>query len=550
MSGYTANVSATFLISFCFTVIELLRNREETLKTNEIGALILSPTRELAIQINAVLDSFIDDIDLTSALIVGGKSKGDAVKKLTNYGGQIIIATPGKFTQMLENEASESSFLQKALKSLEILILDEADRFFQQANFREALKSILSHLPKQRRTSLFSATQTTEIETFIRAGLRNPVQVIVREKRAHNALKRTPDSLNNFYLICDADQKLQYLITLLRAHREQKFIIFFNTCACVDYFSKLLVILLKTIPVLSIHGQKAKRADVFCKFQDMKSGILACTDVMARGIDIPTVDWVIQYDPPSNVEAFVHRCGRTARAGNFGNALLFLLPSESAYVEFVKINQKVPIEEFTHEQTLDTSYNMAHKIRRLATQDRELYEKGLRAFVSFIQSYLKHQCNIILQVKELDICKLAYGFGLLHLPLMPELKNMDVSAFSTFDIDTNTIRFKDKNREKARIERDKKKTLEKQAHDGERKKMKESWSKEKEKKNKKAGRKEKKDLKRKHNAVRCQEENEDGGDVDELLREARLMKKLKRGKISKQQFQQQLNEQEEEEDED
>jgi len=127
---------------------------------------------------------------------------------------------------------------------------------------------------------------------------------------------------------------------------------------------------------------------------------------------------------------------------------------------------------------------------------------------------------------------------------------MDVSAFSTFDIDTNTIRFKDKNREKARIERDKKKTLEKQAHDGERKKMKESWSKEKEKKNKKAGRKEKKDLKRKHNAVRCQEENEDGGDVDELLREARLMKKLKRGKISKQQFQQQLNEQEEEEDED
>lgn len=526
-------------------------NREDKLKSDQIGALIMSPTRELAIQINTVLASFIEHIPLTSLLIVGGKSKVDTFKKFTEDGGHILISTPGKLSMLLGRGSKTAPVFQKALKSLEVLILDEADRFFQQTNFREALQQILSFLPKQRRTSLFSATQTTEIEAFVRAGLRNPVQVVVREKRKLEdtaaTVKRTPDSLSNFYIMCEADEKLKRLVTLLRAHREEKFIIFFNTCACVDYFTKLFAILLKNTPVVSIHGQKAKRSEIFTKFQSMEKGILTCTDVMARGIDIPTVDWVIQYDPPTNVEAYVHRCGRTARMGNIGKALLFLLPSENAYIDFVKINQKVHIDQFLDgDDVSDDPYSMPNKIRKIASRDREIYEKGLRAFVSFIQSYIKHQCSIVLQMKELDIGKLANGFGLLHLPRMPELRDANVDGFVAMDIDTNTIRYTDKAREKARMERKEREAL-LEGNDGDegRKtavmvkqqlKSSDSWSKQKEKKQKKVDRKEKKQNNLKRKQQQGADEGVNGDDIDELMAEGRLLKKLKKGKITKEEF--------------
>ena len=522
------------------------------MKNDQIGALIMSPTRELAIQINTVLNSFLEHIPLTSLLIVGGKSKVDTFKKFSEDGGHILISTPGKLAMLLGRGSKTAPVFQKALKSLEVLILDEADRFFQQTNFREALQQILSFLPKQRRTSLFSATQTTEIEAFVRAGLRNPVQVVVREKPklediAGATVKRTPDSLSNFYIMCDADEKLKRLVTLLRAHKEQKFIIFFNTCACVDYFTKLFAILLKNTPVVSIHGQKAKRGEIFTKFQDMEKGILTCTDVMARGIDIPTVDWVIQYDPPTNVEAYVHRCGRTARMGNIGKALLFLLPSENAYIDFVKINQKVHIDQFVDgDDITEDPYSMANKIRKIASRDREIYEKGLRAFVSFIQSYIKHQCSIVLQMKELDIGKLANGFGLLHMPRMPELRDADVTGFVDMEIDTNKIKYTDKAREKARIERKEREALlegnsVERVAKHQQLKASDSWSKQKEKKQKKVDRKEKKQ----HNLKRKQQQGVDDGDCDDindLMAEGRLLKKLKKGKITKEEFEQRVGE--------
>ena len=267
---------------------------------------------------------------------------------------------------------------------------------------------------------------------------------------------------------------------------------------------------------------------------------------MARGIDIPTVDWVVQYDPPTNVEAYVHRCGRTARMGNIGKALLFLLPSENAYIDFVRINQKVVIEEFLDGEELcgDDSYSMSHKIRKIACRDREVYEKGLRAFVSFIQSYIKHQCNIVLQLKELDLCKLAYGFGLLHLPRMPELRDADVSGFVAMDVDTKTIRYTDKVREKARIERLERETAAKELketeennnkQDKQHTKASDSWSKQKEQKQKKNHRKE-----NKANNAKKRKLQQNGVDVDDFMAEGLLLKKLKRGKISKQEFEERV----------
>merc|ERR1712226_146917 len=436
-------------LAFIIPVVELLLHREEELKPTEVGAVILTPTRELAQQISHVLRYFTDETYLSQILFIGGKNISCNIQEFNKNGGHVVITTPGRFLALLQKD-TDGCGLAKSVKALEILILDEADRLLSNSNMTVEMNSILSYLPKQRRTSLFSATQTDNVESFIRAGLRNPVQVVVREKAAaKKEMKRTPDSLTNFYLISDGDTKFSKLVEFLRKHRKEKNIVFFNTCACVDYFSKLLVIILKTIPVISIHGQmKQKRNQVFKEFHDMLNGVLICSDVMARGVDFPQVNWVIQYDPPSNAEVFVHRCGRTARMGNIGNALIMLLPNESSYIEFVSVNQKVQLEEYT--ELPENITTMKHRIQKLARNDRDLYQKGLRAFVSFIQSYRKHECNIIFQLKEISISKVADGFGLIHLPKMPEISDKDNRSFISLDIDTDKIRYKDKIREKQR----------------------------------------------------------------------------------------------------
>jgi ATP-dependent RNA helicase DDX55/SPB4 len=178
--------------------------------------------------------------------------------------------------------------------------------------------------------------------------------------------KATPTSLENHYMMCKASDKFSHLVKFLRDHNE-KTILFLSTCACVEFFALILERILKeTRPVFALHSKKAKRGNVFESFKTSQNGkkflfiklylgetfrpgknvfcplgLLVCTDVMARGIDVPDVRWVLQFDPPTNTEAFVHRCGRTARIGHQGSAILFLMPSEDAYIEFIKLNQNV-----------------------------------------------------------------------------------------------------------------------------------------------------------------------------------------------------------------
>lgn len=175
------------------------------------------------------------------------------------------------------------------------------------------------------------------------------------------------------------------------------------------------------------------------RFRSLTSGLLLCTDVMARGIDIPDVNWVIQYDPPKSAESFVHRCGRTARIGNTGNALVFLLPTEDSYVKFIEINQKVVLKPYEKTEGVN---NYLPKLQKFALKDRAVYEKGARAFVSFVQSYIKHECNMIFRMKALDFGKLATGYGLLRIPKMPELKGKVIENFQPVDIDISTIPYK------------------------------------------------------------------------------------------------------------
>ncbi|XP_052024707.1 ATP-dependent RNA helicase DDX55 [Apodemus sylvaticus] len=514
-------------LAFVIPILEILLRREEKLKKTQVGAIVITPTRELAIQIDEVLSHFTKHFPQFSQILwIGGRNPGDDVERFKQHGGHIIVATPGRLEDMFRRKA-EGLDLASCVKSLDVLVLDEADRLLDMG-FEASINTILEFLPKQRRTGLFSATQTQEVENLVRAGLRNPVRISVKEKGvAASSTQKTPSRLENHYMICKADEKFNQLVHFLRSRQQEKHLVFFSTCACVEYYGKALEALLKKVKILCIHGKmKYKRNKIFMEFRQLQSGILVCTDVMARGIDIPEVNWVLQYDPPSNASAFVHRCGRTARIGHGGSALVFLLPMEEAYINFLAINQKCPLQELSLQRN---TVDLLPKLRALALADRAMFEKGMKAFVSFVQAYAKHECSLIFRLKDLDFAGLARGFALLRMPRMPELRGKQFPDFVPVDIDTDTIPFKDKIREKQRQKLLEQKRKERTENEGRRKFIKnKAWSKQKAKK----------ERKKKMNAKRKKDEGSDMDDEDmeELLNDTRLLKKFKKGKITEEEF--------------
>ncbi|XP_069683716.1 ATP-dependent RNA helicase DDX55 [Periplaneta americana] len=546
-------------LAFVIPMLELLQKRSEKLKRHEVGGIIISPTRELATQTSQVLAQFLSKVDnLTQMLLVGGNSVASDVEKFRANGANILIATPGRLEDLLTRRTDIN--LPAAVKSLELLVLDEADRLLD-LGFEKTLTTILQYLPRQRRTGLFSATQTKELGQLVRAGMRNPVLIAVQEKnnksvgtKTNETEVSTPMTLENYYTICEPEDKLATLIGFLKSQgNHQKYMLFFSTCACVDYFATVLKELISDLQIFGIHGKmKDKRYKVFNSFRKATSGVLICTDVMARGVDIPEVHWVIQYDPPSSAASFVHRCGRTARIGNHGSALVMLLPTEDAYVDFIYRNQKVRLTEL---RVPSPAANVTSRVRSLQLKDRAVMDKALRAFVSHIQAYAKHECNVILRLKDLNFGKLAMGFGLLKLPKMPELRGKDVSDFKEADVDFNSITYKDSQREQVRQSKLKvyKETgvwpKSQQAAKRPSCKQTEPWALSKqhklEKKDKRDKRKAKKKQqletgvpKRKRKKCISQE------DIDELAKDIALIKKLKKKKISQEEFDSQFGEEE------
>ncbi|KAI4882326.1 hypothetical protein NFI96_017499, partial [Prochilodus magdalenae] len=513
-------------LAFVIPVLEILLKREEKLKKMQVGALIITPTRELAIQISEVMGQFLEEFpQFRQILLIGGSNPIEDVEKFKTHGANIVIGTPGRLEDMFRRKA-DGLDLASCVKALDVLVLDEADRLLDMG-FEASLNTILGYLPKQRRTGLFSATQTQELEKLLRAGLRNPVRITVKEKGvAASSMQKTPARLSNYYTVCRTEDKFNTLVAFLRQHKHEKQLVFFSTCACVEYFGKALEVLVKNVTIHCIHGKmKDKRNKIFSEFRELKSGILVCTDVMARGIDIPDVNWVLQYDPPSSASSFVHRCGRTARIGNRGNALVFLLPMEESYVNFLSINQKCPLQPYPPVKDV---VDVLPKLKALALGDRAMFERGMKAFVSYVQAYAKHECSLIFRIKDLDFASLARGFALLRMPKMPELRGKRFPNFQEVT-DTDSIRYKDKNREKQRQKMlQQQKEKEKEPLPRKNFVKNKAWSKQKSKK----------DKRKKIAAKRKMDEGSDLDDEDmnELLSDTRVLKKLKKGKITEEDF--------------
>lgn len=512
-------------LAFLVPLVEILR-RSSSPKPHQVLGLILSPTRELSSQIYHVAQPFISTLsNVKSVLLVGGVEVKSDVKKLEEEGANLLIGTPGRLFDIMQR----MDLLD--FRNLEILILDEADRLLDMG-FQKQINAIISRLPKLRRTGLFSATQTEAVEELSKAGLRNPVRVEVRAemKTLDNSTSsqqlvpsKTPSGLHIEYLECEADKKPSQLVQLLAQNMSEKIIIYFMTCACVDYWGVVLpqISALKRLSIVSLHGKmkQTAREKALASFTSLASGVLLCTDVAARGLDIPGVDCIVQYDPPQDPNVFIHRVGRTARLGRQGNAIVFLLPKEEAYVEFLRV-RRVPLEE---RKSPDDVCDIIPQIRSAAKKDRDVMEKGLRAFVSYIRAYKEHHCSYIFRWRELEIGKLGMGYGLLQLPAMPELKhhNLSTDGFIPLeDINLDEIKYKDKSREKQR-----KKNLQAKKVAEEQLKVQKP----------KAASTTTATLMRKKTA-RQRRAAQSVEDDDEMAQEYRLLKKLKRGAINESEF--------------
>lgn len=322
-------------LSFLIPAIEMLHSLRFKPR-NGTGVIVVSPTRELALQIFGVARELMEHHSQTYGIVIGGANRRAEAEKLAK-GVNLLIATPGRLLDHLQNT---QGFVFKNIKAL---VIDEADRILE-VGFEDEMKQIIKILPKEeRQTMLFSATQTTKVEDLARISLRaGPLYINVDHKQEHS----TVAGLEQGYVICESDMRFKLLFTFLKKHPKKKIIVFFSSCNCVKYYSELLNYI--DLPVLDLHGKQKqqKRTNTFFEFCNAKTGTLICTDVAARGLDIPAVDWIVQFDPPDDPRDYIHRVGRTARGANGkGKSLMFLQPNEVGFLGHLK-EAKVPLVEF------------------------------------------------------------------------------------------------------------------------------------------------------------------------------------------------------------
>nr|KAI8742262.1 ATP-dependent RNA helicase DDX18-like [Biomphalaria glabrata] len=389
-------------LAFLIPAIELIY-KCNFMPRNGTGVIVISPTRELSMQTFGVLKELLKYHHHTYGLVIGGTNRGDEAKKLSK-GINILVATPGRLLDHLQNT---KDFL---FKNLQCLIIDEADRILDMG-FEEEMKQIIRLLPKKRQTMLFSATPTRKTEDLARISLKKePLYVGVDDQKQ----VATVEGLEQGYVLCEPDKRFLLLFTFLKKNKKRKIMVFLSSCMAVRFYSELLNYI--DLPVMCIHGKQkqTKRTQTFFQFCNAESGTLLCTDVAARGLDIPQVDWIVQYDPPDDPREYIHRVGRTARGeGSKGNALLFLNPQEIAFLRYLRM-AKVQVNEFQFQWSKVS--NIQPQLEKLISKNFYLHKTAQEGFKAYIRAYASHKQKAIFDVSKLDISKSAKSFGFAVAP--------------------------------------------------------------------------------------------------------------------------------------
>lgn len=383
-------------LAFLIPVVELLV-RVKWMARNGTAAVVLAPTRELAMQIYGVAAELCKYHSQSYGIVMGGANRKMEAARLQK-GIAVLVATPGRLLDHLQNTPGF------VVSNLQVFVVDEADRCLE-IGFEEEMHQIIKLLPKKRQTMLFSATQTTKVEDLVRVSFKNkPVYVGVHDKGEVS----TVAGLEQGFVVVPSERRFLLLYTFLRRNLKQKIIVFMSSCNAVKFYYELLNHV--DIPVLDLHGRQKqnKRTTTFYKFCKAEAAILICTDVAARGLDIPSVDWIIQFDPPDEPKEYIHRVGRTARGvDGKGKALLFLLPQELAFLRHLKA-AKVPCNEY--EFPVKKVARVQPQLEKLIETNYALNRSAKDGYRSYLQSYASHSMKEIFNVHELDLTAVATSF--------------------------------------------------------------------------------------------------------------------------------------------
>ena len=412
-------------LAFIVPMLETLW-REKWNTMDGLGALILSPTRELSMQIFQVLRSVARMHTISAGLVIGGKDFEGEREKVGNM--NILVATPGRLLHHMDHVA------ELDCSNLKVLILDEADRILDMG-FARTLDAILQNLPKKRQTMLFSATQTKNVKTLARLSLLEPEYVAVlsreeldkkaqdgsevKEKQQHNeqvSIVGTPVGLSQSYTVVPANEKLSVLWSFIKTHLKSKIIVFLSSGKQVRFVFETFCKLRPGMSLLHIHGnmKQLRRTDMYDAFCRTKSAVLFATDVASRGLDFPDVEWVFQLDCPDDVGTYIHRVGRTARFQARGKAMLLL--NEGKQESFVnKLEEKKII---LHKTKINVGRltPMDGRISSVVATNQELKNLAQRAFLFYVKSIYQQGDKEVFDVNDLDFEKLSKSFGLSICP--------------------------------------------------------------------------------------------------------------------------------------
>ena len=577
-------------LSYIIPLFQRLINysKENPEYINQTLALILLPARELSEQILKDISIFVNNIKykFTYQLLIGGKKVENDIEKYNIQIPNIIIATPGRLIDIDEK-------ININFHDLQIFILDEADKMLDMG-FEVEISYILSKIPKQRRTGLFSATVTSNIENIIKAGMRNPIFIDIKiqnnksndifinendlkkpissqgsyykvipfnkdNNKINNSIQELPQGLYQYYIeIKNIKYKIPHLIHILNmiynGLEKRKIMIFLSTCNSVDYFNLLLPLLFKKLSmtdfsISKLHSKisqnkRNKEYKLFKIENKNKLNILLSTDLASRGIDIPNIDMIIQFDPPKIDDSYIHKAGRTARVDNKGISLLFLNENELTFLNYMKQKgifiQKWEDQIIKKEEDVDLIFSENNKngisvlncIKEINISDKWIYDKAVNTFVSFLRYYQEIELKYIFHYPNFDIGNFANSLQLLKLP---RLKKKDFDSVKNFIpdefIQPKDLIYLNKNIEKQMNEK-KKKIDEKMDFVYQKKREKKEEMKLKGKRNeeKNRSRREKKEAKIKNIL----------DEWDDLADDDKLYKKYKKGKITKEEYEKEL----------
>ncbi|CAK1579427.1 unnamed protein product [Parnassius mnemosyne] len=397
----TAKTGSGKTLAFLIPAIEVVAKLSRK-KIQGTYCIIISPTRELATQTYQVLQDMISYHDgLTSTLVIGGESRRAQSNKLA-FGAHIVVATPGRLFDHMRTKEFDYRYVN-------CLILDEADKIYQYG-FEEDLKQIISRLPKERQTMLFSATKSETTDALIKSALRADLHSINTNEDNDKA---TVAGLKQGYVICETEYRLSWLHKLLKKTQNLKVMVFFSSCKSVvfhhEFFTKYC-----NMSVLCIHGKmnQTDRTATITNFYNAEKLALFCTDLAARGLDIPAVDWIVQFDPPSDANEYIHRVGRTARGlGAAGHAVLLLRPEEKEFIDYLK-ESKIYLDKYEFWNKLS---NLQKKLDA-AHEDPEFKKVAEEAFEGYIRAFEVKKLKHIFNLLTMDMDSVAKSFGLKGKP--------------------------------------------------------------------------------------------------------------------------------------